>query len=64
MKLCLIDNLYFHDLNVIMPKPPQNLNDFYSLVQLMRDLRGPEGCPWDKEQNHETLAPYAIEETF
>ena len=47
-----------------MPKPPVNLNEFSSLVQLMKDLRGPDGCPWDKEQTHETLAPYAIEETF
>lgn len=47
-----------------MPKPPVNLNEFSSLVQLMKDLRGPNGCPWDKEQTHETLAPYAIEETF
>ncbi len=47
-----------------MPKPPVNLNEFSSLVALMKDLRGPEGCPWDKEQTHETLAPYAIEETF
>ncbi len=47
-----------------MPKPPVNLNEFSSLVQLMKDLRGPNGCPWDREQTHETLAPYAIEETF
>lgn len=47
-----------------MPNPPQNLNEFSSLVQLMQDLRGPEGCPWDKEQTHQSLAPYAIEETF
>ncbi len=47
-----------------MPIPPKNLNEFSSLVQLITDLRGPEGCPWDKEQTHQTLAPYAIEETF
>lgn len=47
-----------------MPTPPNNLNEFQSLVQLMRDLRGPEGCPWDKQQTHLSLAPYAIEETF
>jgi tetrapyrrole methylase family protein/MazG family protein len=47
-----------------MPIPPKNLNEFQSLVQLMRDLRGPDGCPWDKEQTHLSLAPYAIEETF
>lgn len=47
-----------------MPTPPKNLNEFSSLLQLMRDLRGPGGCPWDKEQTHLSLAPYAIEETF
>lgn len=47
-----------------MPQPPKTLNHFDSLVQVIRDLRGPEGCPWDKEQTHQTLTPYAIEETF
>lgn len=47
-----------------MPRPPENLNEFQSLVQLIADLRGPDGCPWDKEQTHTTLTPYAIEETF
>ncbi|MCH2533807.1 MAG: nucleoside triphosphate pyrophosphohydrolase [Bdellovibrionales bacterium] len=45
-----------------MPTPPKNLKDFKSLVQVIEDLRGPEGCPWDKEQNLETLTRYAIEE--
>jgi len=47
-----------------MPTPPQNLKQFSSLVQVIKDLRGPEGCPWDLEQTHQTLIPYAIEETF
>jgi tetrapyrrole methylase family protein/MazG family protein len=47
-----------------MPIPPQNLNEFSSLVQLIKDLRGPEGCEWDKKQTHHSLSPYAIEETF
>jgi tetrapyrrole methylase family protein/MazG family protein len=46
-----------------MPQAPKTLNEFDSLVQVLRDLRGPEGCPWDKEQTHKTLTPYAIEET-
>lgn len=45
-----------------MPQPPKNLRSFESLVQIVRDLRGPEGCPWDKEQTHETLTRFAIEE--
>ncbi|NQT24486.1 nucleoside triphosphate pyrophosphohydrolase [candidate division KSB1 bacterium] len=30
----------------------------------MRKLRSEEGCPWDKEQTHESLKPYLIEETY
>ena len=45
-----------------MPQPPENLNLFESLMQIVRSLRGPGGCPWDQEQTHKTLAPYAIEE--
>ena len=35
------------------------------LVQIMARLRDPEsGCPWDIEQNFETIAPYTIEEAY
>ncbi|MBN2719838.1 MAG: nucleoside triphosphate pyrophosphohydrolase [Proteobacteria bacterium] len=30
----------------------------------MARLRGPEGCPWDRKQDHKTLRPYVIEETY
>ncbi len=43
-------------------QPPENLRDFESLLEIMKTLAGPEGCPWDKEQNHTTLIPYLIEE--
>lgn len=33
-------------------------------MEIVAHLRGPDGCPWDKEQDHKTLAPYAIEETY
>ncbi|MCB0368761.1 MAG: nucleoside triphosphate pyrophosphohydrolase [Bdellovibrionales bacterium] len=33
-------------------------------MQIVKDLRGPDGCPWDKEQTHESLAPFAIEEVY
>ena len=32
------------------------------LLQIMRDLRAPDGCPWDAEQTPESLAPYILEE--
>ncbi|MEG6520650.1 nucleoside triphosphate pyrophosphohydrolase [Desulfotomaculum sp. 1211_IL3151] len=34
------------------------------LVEVMQNLRGEQGCPWDREQNHESLKPYLIEETY
>jgi len=33
------------------------------LVAVMDRLRSPGGCPWDAQQTHESLVPYAIEET-
>lgn len=45
-----------------MVKPPQNLQTFESFLKIVEALRGPDGCPWDKEQTHRTLTPYAIEE--
>jgi len=34
------------------------------LVKVEERLRGPGGCPWDREQDHRTLAEYAVEEVF
>ena len=39
-------------------------SEFQALVELMARLRAPEGCPWDREQSHETLKPYLIEEAY
>ena len=32
------------------------------LLTTMRRLRAPDGCPWDREQTHESLRPYLLEE--
>jgi MazG family protein len=37
---------------------------FEKLVALQARLRGPKGCPWDREQTHATLRKYLIEETY
>jgi len=34
------------------------------LLEIMTRLRGPGGCPWDREQTLETLRPYVLEETY
>ncbi|MFN8627379.1 MAG: nucleoside triphosphate pyrophosphohydrolase [Candidatus Binatia bacterium] len=39
-------------------------NAFAELVRIMERLRGPDGCPWDREQTHESIKPYLIEEAY
>ena len=34
------------------------------LVAIMARLRGPDGCPWDREQDHRTLRPFLLEEAY
>ena len=34
------------------------------LVEIMATLRGPGGCPWDREQTIDTLKPFVLEETY
>ncbi len=47
-----------------MTQPPKDLKSFSALVEIVEALRGPEGCPWDKEQTHASLVPFAIEEAY
>ena len=42
-------------------KDKYNIGD---LLEIMRILRAPGGCPWDAEQNHETIKKNFIEETY
>jgi len=37
---------------------------FESLVQIMTQLRDDQGCPWDKEQTHQSLTKYLLEEAY
>lgn len=41
-----------------------SLEEFGKLVEVISILRSPNGCPWDKEQTHESLKNHAIEETY
>src|SRR3954452_23107827 len=50
--------------------PPQENPDrsageaFQELVDIMARLRGPGGCPWDREQTIESLRGFILEETY
>lgn len=45
----------------MMLKDKYNFND---LLEIMARLRAENGCPWDREQTHESLRIYMIEETY
>ena len=38
--------------------------NFFKLLEIVEQLRGPDGCDWDKEQTAESLLPYFLEETY
>lgn len=35
-----------------------------AIFEVVHRLRAPDGCPWDREQTHESLRPYLLEETY
>src|SRR5690348_2762917 len=37
---------------------------FQKLVDIMKRLRGPGGCPWDREQTLQSLRSFVLEETY
>ena len=37
---------------------------FLELIEIVERLRAPDGCPWDKEQTHDSLLPYFLEEVY
>lgn len=49
---------------VVFPVPllERSAFDPEDLLAIMRRLRGPDGCPWDKKQTHQSLAKYLVEE--
>lgn len=40
------------------------MKKFSELVKIMAKLRGPGGCPWDLEQDHQSIKPYLLEEAY
>lgn len=41
-----------------------NQSNFDQFVATIARLRAPDGCPWDREQDHRSLARYLLEETY
>lgn len=47
-----------------MQPPSKDLPAIDRLLAIMALLRGPDGCPWDREQTLDTLKRYAVEEVY
>jgi len=45
-------------------KPLQAYSSFEEFQEIIAHLRAPDGCPWDKEQDHQTLRPHLLSETY
>ena len=53
-----------HLTTLYIPADPENKRIFSALTDVMADLLGSDGCPWDKSQTHESLRRYLLEETY
>jgi tetrapyrrole methylase family protein/MazG family protein len=56
-----------HLTSIFIPKTGNHIIKKYkmdNLIGIMKTLRSNEGCPWDREQNHKSLKPYLIEESY
>lgn len=53
-----------HLTSLYVPACENSHRDFRGLVDIMAILRSPNGCPWDKEQTHESLETSLIEEAY
>ena len=47
-----------------MDNSPQYPSTFDGLLKLVERLRGPEGCPWDREQTPDSMRRYIMEECY
>jgi len=59
-----LNELSMMDPTVSDPLLDPSADPFRRLVAIMGRLRGDGGCPWDREQTHESLVPYLIEESY
>ena len=45
-------------------KNPKTAEKFEELIEIIKKLRAPDGCDWDRAQTAESLMPYLLEETY
>jgi tetrapyrrole methylase family protein/MazG family protein len=45
-------------------EPLSKFTSFEEFQEIIAHLRAPDGCPWDREQDHKTLRPHLLSETY
>lgn len=50
--------------SIYIPKDINNKKDFYDFINIIETLRGENGCPWDREQTHESIKNQILEECY
>lgn len=55
---------HFDDLTTLWVPALPGASSYDALQEVIAHLRAPEGCPWDREQTHESLRPYLLEESY
>lgn len=53
-----------HLTSLFIPAKKENYRALSAFDRIMRRLLAPDGCPWDREQTHESLRPCMIEEAY
>jgi len=51
-------------LSSLFVPPLSPYKSFESFQEIIAKLRAPDGCPWDREQTHESLRPFLLEEAY
>ena len=60
MKLSNLTSVYVPPIQ----REEDQYKEFWKLREIIDTLRSPEGCPWDREQTHESLKTYLLEEAY
>lgn len=50
--------------SIYIPKCENNKKDYYDFINIVETLRSEDGCPWDREQTHESLRECLVEECY
>lgn len=59
-----LDHQSFNHLTTVVLPPHKAGISMAKLLEIMKTLRSPGGCPWDQEQTHVSLKPYLVEESY